>query len=84
MTAIQVVAAAMSFAVLCVLTVLPWAATQMSVPSWVQAGLDQLVFSRYTAFTDGAIGIGNLVFFIASTAVFLFVTVKVLEWNRWK
>src|SRR4051794_31413635 len=84
MTAIQVVAAALSFAVLCVLTVLPWAATQISVPTSVRTALDQLVFTRYTAFTDGAIDIGNLVFFIATTAVFLFVTVKVLEWNRWK
>jgi ABC-2 type transport system permease protein len=84
MTAIQVVAAALSFAVLCVLTVLPWAATQISVPTSVRTALDQLVFSRYVAFTDGSIATGNLVFFIASTAVFLFITVKVLEWNRWK
>jgi hypothetical protein len=30
------------------------------------------------------IDIGNLVFFISATAVFLFLTVKVLESRRWK
>ena len=83
-TKIQVVAAALSVTVLCLLTVLPWAASTFSVSGSVRNILDQLVFTRYTAFTDGAIDLGNLIFFIASTAVFLFVTVKVLEWNRWK
>jgi ABC-2 type transport system permease protein len=84
MTKIQVVAAALSVTMLCLLTVLPWAAGTFSVSGKVRNILDQLVFSRYTAFTDGSIDTGNLVFFIASTAVFLFVTVKVLESNRWK
>jgi hypothetical protein len=30
------------------------------------------------------IDIGNLVFFVATTVVFLFLTVKVLESRRWK
>jgi ABC-2 type transport system permease protein len=84
MTAIQVVAAALAFTLLCVLTVLPWAATKVSVSPFFRNALDQLVFTRYTAFTDGSIDTGNLIFFIATTGVFLFITVKVLEWNRWK
>jgi len=84
MTKIQVVAAALAVTVLCLLTVLPWAASTFSVNGFFRNVLDQLVFTRYTAFTDGSIDTGNLVFFLASTAVFLFVTVKVLEWNRWK
>jgi ABC-2 type transport system permease protein len=84
MTKIQVVAAALSVTVLCLVTVLPWAVGTFSVSASVRNILDQLVFTRYTAFTDGSIDTGNLVFFIASTAVFLFVTVKVLESNRWK
>ena len=84
MTRIQVVAAALAVTVLCLLTVLPWAASAFSVNEFFRKVLDQLVFTRYVAFTDGSIDTGNLVFFIASTAVFLFVTVKVLEWNRWK
>jgi ABC-2 type transport system permease protein len=84
MTKIQVVAAALSVTVLCLITVLPWAVSVFSVKPIFRTVLDQLVFTRYTAFTDGAIGLGNLVFFIATTCVFLFVTVKVLEWNRWK
>lgn len=84
MTRIQVVAAALAFTLLCLLTVLPWAASTFSVSGMMRTALDQLVFTRYTAFADGAIDTGNVVFFIASTAVFLFITVKVLEWNRWK
>jgi len=45
---------------------------------------DQTVYRRYTDFSKGVIDIGNLVFFISSTAVFLFLTVKVLESRRWK
>jgi len=84
MTKIQVVAAALSFTLLCLITVVPWAATKISLGEFVRKSLDQLVFTRYTAFTDGSIDLGNLVFFIATTAVFLFITVKVLESNRWK
>jgi ABC-2 type transport system permease protein len=84
MTKIQVVAAALAFTMLCVLTVLPWAASTFSMSGSIRNVLDQLVFSRYSAFIDGSIDTGNLVFFIASTAVFLFITVKMLEWNRWK
>jgi ABC-2 type transport system permease protein len=84
MTKIQVVAAALSFTVLCLITVVPWAAGQISLNDLARKSLDQLVFTRYTAFTDGSIDLGNLVFFIATTVVFLFVTVKVLESNRWK
>ena len=77
-------AAALAVTMLCLLTVLPWAASAFSVGEFFRKVLDQLVFTRYVSFTDGSIETGNLVFFIASTAVFLFVTVKVLEWNRWK
>jgi len=84
MTKIQVVAAALAITVLALLTVVPWAATRITVPGFMRGALDQLVFTRYAAFTDGSIDLGNLIFFIATTGVFLFVTVKILEWNRWK
>ena len=45
---------------------------------------DQGVFARYVDFSKGVIDLGDFVYFIAATAVFLFVTVKVLESRRWK
>jgi len=35
-------------------------------------------------FSKGVVSIANLTFFIATTAVFLFLTVKILESRRWK
>ena len=36
--------------------------------------------ARYTDFTKGVIDTGNLVYFLAATGVFLFLTVRC--WNR--
>ncbi len=44
---------------------------------------DISVFDRYSEFTTGIFSIGGVVFFISVTAVFLFVTVRVLERRRW-
>jgi ABC-2 type transport system permease protein len=46
--------------------------------------LKQFVYRRYMDFSRGIIDTGHLAFFILSTAVFLFLTVKVLESRRWK
>ena len=46
--------------------------------------MDQGVFRRYTDFAKGVLDTGNLVFFLVATAVFLFLSVKVLEARRWK
>jgi ABC-2 type transport system permease protein len=42
------------------------------------------VFAKYADFTKGVIDTSSLVYFVALTAVFLFLTVKVLESRRWK
>ena len=45
----------------------------------------QLSFAKHhESFAKGVIDIGNFVFFVASTGVFLFLTTKVLESRRWK
>ena len=46
--------------------------------------VDQGVFNRYTDFAKGVPSTSNIVFFVVTTAVFLFITVKVLESRRWK
>jgi ABC-2 type transport system permease protein len=52
-------------------------------PTW-KAVADQAVYKRYTQFSRGVIESGNIVFFVAVTAVFLFLTVKIVESRRWR
>jgi ABC-2 type transport system permease protein len=81
----QVVAAVSAVAILFAVTIAPWWAGRQTTlgPFWRRV-VDQGVFTRYTDFSKGLLDTGNLVFFIAATAAFLFVTVKVLESRRWK
>lgn len=85
LTRSQVVAAVAAAVILCVITIVPWFATSKAAlrPFWRRL-FEQGVFSRYTDFSKGVIDSANLIFFIATTAVFLFCTVKVLESRRWK
>ena len=62
----------------------PDATAKATLPDFWRKVTEQGVFTRYTDFSKGVIDTGNLIFFIAATAVFLFVTVKVLESRRWK
>ncbi len=80
----QVVAAVSSAAVLFVVTIVPaWAGNQLLTGFWKKV-VSQTVFPRYTEFSRGVLDSGNIVFFVASTAVFVFATVKVMEARRWK
>ncbi len=85
LTRSQVVAAVSSAAILFLATIVPWYAAGKAtlVGVWRKVA-DQAVMSRYTDFSKGIIDTGNLVFFLASTAVFLFLTIKVLESRRWR
>ena len=85
LTRSQVVAAVAAAAILFVVTVVPWfAAGEATLSGFWRTLADQGVMSRYTDFAKGVIDTGNLVYFLAATAVFLFLTVKVLESRRWK
>jgi ABC-2 type transport system permease protein len=85
LTRSQIVAAVTTTAILFVITILPWwVGGEATLNDFWRTIADQTVFRRYTDFSKGVIDIGNLVFFIAATAVFLFLTVKVLESRRWK
>ncbi|MBV8780119.1 MAG: ABC transporter permease subunit [Phycisphaerae bacterium] len=85
LTRSQVVAAVSAAAILFVITIVPWwAGSEATLSSFWRTAADQGVFSRYTDFSKGVIDTGHLVFFIATTILFLFLTVKVLESRRWR
>ena len=85
LTKSQIVAAVSTTAILFAVTILPWwVGGEATLAGFWRTMADQTVFRRYTDFSKGVIDIGNLVFFISTTAVFLFLTVKVLESRRWK
>ena len=81
----QVVAAALSAAILFLVTIVPYEVAGRATlgPFW-RTVTDQAVFRRYADFSKGEIGRANVVFFVAATAVFLFLTTKVMESRRWK
>jgi ABC-2 type transport system permease protein len=85
LTKSQVVAAVSAFAILAVITIVPWL-----VGAWATLGdfwrrvVANAVYARYTDFSKGVLDTGHVVFFIVATGIFLFATTKVLEWRRWK
>jgi ABC-2 type transport system permease protein len=84
LTRSQVVAAVATAAALFTITIAPWwASGKILSNAWLNV-VNQAVFKRYTDFSRGVIDSGHVVFFIVSTAVFLFLTTKVLESRRWK
>src|SRR3954466_5425630 len=85
LTKSQVVAAVAAAAILFVVTVVPWfAAGQATLSTPLRKITDQGVMARYSDFAKGVIDTGNLVYFLAATAVFLFLAGKVRESRRWK
>jgi ABC-2 type transport system permease protein len=85
LTRSQIVAAVASASILVLVTIVPWyIGSKAALPAFWRAAVDQAVFKRYTDFSKGVLDIGNIVFFLLTTGVFLFITVKVLESRRWK
>jgi ABC-2 type transport system permease protein len=85
LTRSQVVAAAMAAAILFLITIVPYnVASQATLSPFWRTVVDEAVFRRYAQFSQGVIDLGNIVFFLATTGVFLFLTTKVLESRRWK
>lgn len=86
LTRSQVVAAVSAVAILFTITIIPWWADRIATlrTAWRRYFVDQGVYNRYADFSKGIIDTGHIVFFVALTAVFLFLTVKVLESRRWK
>ena len=85
LTRSQVVAAVSAFAILATITILPWLVGSWAVlPEFWRNVTNQAVYARYADFSKGVIDTGHVLFFLVSTAVFLFLTTKVLESRRWK
>jgi ABC-2 type transport system permease protein len=85
LTRSQVVAAVLCAAILFLVTIVPWwTVARTPLAGFWRRVADQGVFNRYADFSKGVIDTANVVFFIAGTVVFLFLTVKVVESRRWK
>jgi ABC-2 type transport system permease protein len=85
LTRSQVVAAVSAIGILFLVTIVPWYVSgEAALAGFWRKAANQAVWTRYTDFSKGVIDTGNLVFFLVATAVFLFLTVKVLESRRWK
>jgi ABC-2 type transport system permease protein len=87
LTRSQVVAAVSSVAILFLITIAPYLALTLEgstlSATWRKVA-EQAVYNRYADFSRGVVDISHVVFFLAVTTVFLFLTVKVLESRRWK
>lgn len=79
----QIVSAIISFAAM-LLCYLLSAVAQLIPVQWLSEIISNLSFvDRYTGFTYGLFDLSNVLFFISATAVFLYLTVRVLEKRRW-
>ena len=85
LTRSQMVAAVSAFAILAVITIIPWlVGAWATLPDFWRGVINQGVYARYADFSKGVIDLGHVTFFVLTTAAFLFFTVKVLESRRWK
>ena len=85
LTRSQVVAAVSAAAILFAVTVVPYyAGAKATLPTFWRGLVERTVFNRYTDFSRGVLDTGHLVFFLITTAVFLFLATKVLESRRWR
>ena len=79
----QIVSAIISFAAM-LLCYLLSAIAQLVPVQWLSEIISNVSFvDRYTGFTYGLFDLSNVLFFISATAVFLYLTVRVLEKRRW-
>jgi ABC-2 type transport system permease protein len=78
----QIVATVISFGILLMLGVIGWAGQQMGGPlgDFIQ-GIS--VFDRFENFTKGVLDTGDALFYLSLTALFMFLTVRSLDWRRW-
>jgi len=85
LTKSQVVAAVSAAAILVLVTIVPkWAAEKASLTEFWRNAVAQGVYARYNDFSKGILDLGSVVYFLAGTGVFLFLTTKVLDARRWK
>jgi ABC-2 type transport system permease protein len=78
----QIVATIIAFGILLMLGVIGWAGQQMGGPlgDFIQ-GIS--VFDRFENFTRGVLDTGDALFYLSLTCLFMFLTVRSLDWRRW-
>lgn len=80
----QVVAVLVGFALLALMTFASHALSRQVETGWIRAFLQQIsVASHFYDFVRGLLDLNHVVFFLSTTALFLFLTVKRLEMRRW-
>jgi ABC-2 type transport system permease protein len=85
MTKSQLVAAFATAALLFASTIIPYLISYYATISDLERSIvNNCIYARYAGFARGTIDTGNVVFFIAATGVFLFLSVKKLESRRWQ
>ncbi len=78
----QIVAAVLSFGILLFLAVINWAS--QSAGGAIGTFLGGLsVFERFESFAKGVLDTGDILFFLSLTGIFVFLTVRSLDWKRW-
>lgn len=81
----QVVAVLLSFTVLALITFASQELAQRFEAGWLRVLLQQIsVRAHFHDFVRGMLDLNHIVFFLTTTAVFLFLTVKRLEMRRWQ
>lgn len=85
LTESQVIAALGTLAVSVVLLSIDMLGNVFSSITWLADAIAFLsVSTRYTSFTVGLIEYDNIIFFLSLQALFIFITVRVLDSKRWK
>lgn len=85
LTESQVIAALGTLAVSVILMSIDMLSSIFSSITWLADAINFLSIStRYSNFTVGLIEYDNIIFFLSSQALFIFITVRVLDSRRWK
>lgn len=83
LTESQVIAAVCTFGV-SLLIILTDSLVQLIGNEWLIKVVDWISFNtRYNSFAYGVINISNIVFFLSVCAIFIFLTIRVLDRRRW-
>lgn len=81
----QVIAVLLSFVVLAMITFASHGLAQQVSAGWIRVGLQHIsVRAHFADFVRGVIDLNHTVFFLSTTALFLYLTVKRLEVRRWQ
>lgn len=84
LTESQFIAALVTFAISFILVMIDSVGSMFSSATWLQPIVEFLsVYSRYNEFTNGIIQYDNVIFFLSMQALFVFLTVRVLDRKRW-